>query len=156
MHNIVVGGCTVEETVRRLGLVFDRLRDTGLKLEPAKCSLFQPSESFLGHVVEANCIDTDPEKVWAIAGCPEPTNLEELRSFLGMAGYYRGHIHNYAAMATPLHDLTKKNVPWKWGQEEKEGYRGLIEALIGDTVLAHPLVEEEGWVLDTDASGYAL
>jgi hypothetical protein len=59
-------------------------------------------------------------------------------------------------MATPLHDLTKKNVPWKWGQEEREGYRGLIEALIGDTVLAHPLVEEEGWVLDTDASGYAL
>jgi hypothetical protein len=73
-----------------------------------------------------------------------------------MAGYYRSHIRNYATMATPLHDLTKKNVPWKWGQEEREGYRGLIEALIGDTVLAHPLVEEEGWVLDTDASGYAL
>jgi hypothetical protein len=94
MDDIVIGGCTVEETVRRLGLVFDRLRDTGLKLKPAKCSLFQPSVSFLGHVVDASGIDTDPEKVRAIAGRPEPTNLEELRSFLGMAGYYRGHIRN--------------------------------------------------------------
>jgi hypothetical protein len=83
MDDIVVGGCTVDETVRRLGLVFDMLRDSGLKLKPAKCSLFQPSVSFLGHVVDASGINTDPEKVRAIAGCPEPTNLEELPATTG-------------------------------------------------------------------------
>jgi hypothetical protein len=59
-------------------------------------------------------------------------------------------------MATPLHDLTKKNVPWVWGPRESEGHRGLVQALLGDTVLTHPRVDEEGWFVDTDASGYAL
>jgi hypothetical protein len=87
IDDIVVGGPTVQETVRHLGLIFDRLREAGLKLKPAKCSLFQLSVAFLGHVVSAEGITTDPEKVRAISERPEPRNLEELRSFLGMAGY---------------------------------------------------------------------
>jgi hypothetical protein len=63
IDDIVVGGPTVQETVRRLVLLFDRLRDTKLMLKPAKCSLFRPSVSFLGHVVSAQGINTDPEKV---------------------------------------------------------------------------------------------
>jgi hypothetical protein len=156
IDDIVVGGPTVQETVRRLGLVFERLREAKLKLKPAKCSLFKPSVAFLGHVVNAQGINTDPEKVRAIAERPEPRNLEELWSFLGMARYYRGHIKDYAQMATPLHDLTKKNTPWTWGPVESEGYRSLVVALSGDTILAHPRVNEEGWIVDTDASGYAL
>jgi hypothetical protein len=75
IDDIVVGGPTVQETVRRLSLVFDRLREAGLKLKPAKCSLFQPSVAFLGHVVSAEGITTDPEKVRAISERAKPRNL---------------------------------------------------------------------------------
>jgi hypothetical protein len=98
----------------------------------------------------------DPDKIRVVTERREPANLEELRFFLGMTGYYRGHIKDYAHMASPLHALTKKNVPWKWGPEEVKGYHRFLTALVGDTVLAHPRVEDEGWILDTDASGYAL
>jgi hypothetical protein len=127
-------------------------------LKPAKCSLFRPSVAFLGHLVSAQGINTDPEKVRAIAERPEPHNLEELRSFLGMAEYYRGHIQDFAQMATPLQDLTKKNCLWKWGPLESEGYRGLVTSLMGDTILSHPQVEEEeeGWIVNNDVSGYTL
>jgi hypothetical protein len=111
IDGIVVGGPTVPETVRRLGLVFDRLREARLMLKPAKFSLFRLSVAFLGHLVSVQGINIDSEKVRAIVERPEPHNLEELRSFLGMAGYYRGHIQDYAQMATPLYDLTKKNSP---------------------------------------------
>jgi hypothetical protein len=63
IDDMVVGGPTVQETVRGLGLVFDRLQDAKLMLKPAKCSLFRPSVSFLGHVVSAQGINTDPDKV---------------------------------------------------------------------------------------------
>jgi hypothetical protein len=102
--------------------------------------------TFLGHAVSED----------GISKRKEPANLEELRSFLGMTGYYRGHIKNYAYMASPLHALTKKNAPWKWEPDEAQGYRCLLNALVGDTILGHLKVEDERWVLDTDASGYAL
>jgi hypothetical protein len=89
IDDIVVGGPTVEETDRRLAMVFNRMRDAKLMLKPAKCSLFMPSVLFLGHVVSAQGINTDPEMIRAIVARPEPRNLEELRPFLGMAGYYR-------------------------------------------------------------------
>jgi hypothetical protein len=94
----------------------------------------------LGHVVSEKGIDVDPDKVRVVNERREPANLEELRSFLGMTGYYRGHIKGYAHMASPLHALTKKNVPWKWGPDEAKGYHGLLTALVGDTILAHPRV----------------
>jgi hypothetical protein len=107
-------------------------------------------------MVSERGIDVDPDKVCVVHERGEPTNLEELRSFLGMTGYYRGHIKDYAHMASPLHALTKKNVPWEWGPDEGKGYHRLLTTLVGNTMFAHPRVEEEGWILDTDASGYAL
>ena len=101
-------------------------------------------------------ISTDPSKTAALTERPRPRNVEDLRSFLGLAGYYRDHIHSYAEMAAPLTELTKKAVRWQWGGLEEKAYQSLIKALTGDTVLAHPRVDQGGWIVDTDASGQAL
>lgn len=75
VDDIVVGGPTVAETVRRLGLVWTRLRDAGLKLKPAKCDLFRASVTFLGHVISEEGVDTDPEKITALTGRDRPASL---------------------------------------------------------------------------------
>jgi hypothetical protein len=106
IDDIVVEGPTVSEVVRRLGLVFDRLRGVNLKLKPAKCNLFQKSVTFLGHVVSEQGINTDPEKVKALRERLEPRCLENVGSFLGLVGYYRSHVPQYADIAVLCPCLT--------------------------------------------------
>ena len=80
---------TFEEHLSRLRSVFKRLREAGLKLKPQKCAFLQQKVSFLGHVVSAEGIHTDPEKTSAICDWPTPTNASELKGFLGFVTYYR-------------------------------------------------------------------
>ena len=112
--------------------------------------------TFLGHVISEHGVDTDPGKISALTQRAQPNCVEDVRSFLGLAGYYREHVRNYADMAAPLHALTKKGVDWQWDSEEEEAYRGLVAALTSDTLLAHPRLDDGGWIVDTDASGRAL
>ena len=102
-------------------------------LKPEKCDLFRKSVTFLGHTVDENGISTDPAKISALTKRPRPRSVEDVRSFLGLAGYYRDHIPNYADIAAPMTELTKKSKEWQWLEEEEESYRGLIDALTGDT-----------------------
>jgi hypothetical protein len=93
--------------------VFDRLRGVNLELKPSKRNLFQKSVTFLGHVVSEQGIKTDPEKVKAVRERHEPKCLEDIRSFLGQVGYYRSHVLQYADIAAPLFDLTRKSRDWR-------------------------------------------
>ena len=102
IDDIVVAGPTIEETVRRLGLVWERLRAAGLKLKPSKCTLFRPEVAFLGHTVDKNGVDTDPSKIAALTERRRPGCVEDIRSFLGLAGYYRDHVGGYAELVAPL------------------------------------------------------
>ena len=151
VDDIVVAGPTVEETTRCLGLVWKSLRGAGLKLKPSKCDLFWPSVTFLGHVVSEQGVDTDPGKITALTQRPRPNCIEDVRSFLGLAAYYRDHVQNYADIAAPLHALMKKGVSWTWDGEEEWAYQGLVATLTSDTLLAHPCLNDGGWVVDTDA-----
>ena len=85
-----------------------------------------------------------------------PNTVEDVRSFLGLARYYREHVQNYADIAAPLHALTKKGILWQWTEEAEEAYQGLVAALTSETLLAHLRLDEGGWVVDTDSSGWAL
>ena len=87
--------------------VFRRLRDANVKLNPKKCSFFKQRVEYLGHVVTPEGISPNPDKVRVVQEYPTPTNLKELRSFLGLANYYR----RFSNTANPLNALTKKNVP---------------------------------------------
>jgi len=85
LDDIIVYSSSVEEHIERLGLVFERLRAANLKLKPSKCSLLRTEVNFLGHVLSGDRVSTDPEKIRAVRDWPVPTDIKEVRSFLGLA-----------------------------------------------------------------------
>jgi len=155
LDDVIVFGRTFEEHARRLSEVFARLRDANLKLKPSKCKLFQKKVSFLGHVITEEGISPDPEKIKAVVDWPRPKSLRETRAFIGLASYYRRHIFGFAAIARPLHELTKKGERFHWDTPQEEAFKKLKECLTTAPVLAAPL-QEGRYVLDTDSSDFAL
>ena len=155
LDDIIVMSTSFEQHLERLSKVFDRLRTAGLKLKPSKCHLFQTRVKFLGSVVSESGIEPDPDKVKTVAEWPIPTTLTELRSFVALASYYRRHIQNFAEIARPLHNLTKKGCPFQWGIDQQRAFEELKHKLVNYPVLANPLPEGE-YVVDTDASDEAL
>ena len=110
---------------------------------------------FLGHIVSAEGVSVDPEKIEAIRDWPRPTNATEIRSFLGLAGYYRRFVKGFASMAQPMTKLTGKDVPFVWSRECEEGFVSLKEMLTSTPVLALP-EHGEPYMVYTDASGVGL
>ena len=132
-----------------------KMRSAGFKLKPEKCSLMQKSISFLGHVVSGDGIATDPEKIKVVSEWPVPTSVKEVRSFLGLAGYYRRFVKDYAGIAAPLHALTRKNQPFVWTAETMTAFETLRKALISPPILAMPNDLGE-LILDTDACDHSV
>ena len=89
----------------RLRAVFEKLKQVGLKLKPSKCELFRQEVIYLGHVVSKDDIQTNPKKVEAIHKWPVPSNVMEVRSFLGFTNYYHRFIKKYAQVVKPLYKL---------------------------------------------------
>ena len=118
--------------------VFQRIREAGLKLSPPKCSLALQEVTFLGHIVSARGVEPDPKKLAAISATPPPTTVTQVRSFLGLAGYYRRFIKNFSSIATPLHNLTHHGVPWKWTEECNTAFNTLKDKLTSAPIVAFP------------------
>ena len=156
LDDIIIWASTFEDHIRRLRLVFDRIRAAGLKLKPTKCHFLRKEVAFLGHVVSSDGIKTDPEKVKAVKTWPEPVNVKELQSFLGLAGYYRKFILGFSIIAEPLYKLCRKNVPFGWQQEQQAAFEELKDRLVSAPVLAYPDFSPAAgsFILDTDASQY--
>ena len=105
LDDVVVYAPSVEEHLRRLEGVFQKLKDAGLKLKASKCELFKKSISYLGHVVSEEGVRTDPKKIEAVQKWPRPHNVHTVRKFLGFVNYYRKFIKDYAKIARPLYNL---------------------------------------------------
>lgn len=113
LDDIIVVGNTIEDMIQNLTLVFDRLLAAGLKLKARKCTLFAKEVEYLGHIVSERGIATSPKKIKEVKKWPVAFNLTELRSFVGFCSYYRRFVPNFAMIAKPLHDLTKKNITFR-------------------------------------------
>ena len=179
LDDLIVFSETLEEHEARLMRVLQRLKDYGLKLSPEKCHFFKSSVKYLGHVVDAQGVHTDPEKISALKTWPCPTNREELERFLGFAGYYRRFVEGYSKIAKPLNALkagcnrprkrgkaykrpcpkgpVNSRVPFgdEWTSECNLAFKTLVERLTSAPILAFA-DPKLPYVLHTDASGEGL
>jgi len=110
IDDIIVYSDNFADHLTRLEQVFKRFEESGLKLKAKKCFFAQEEVTFLGHCVNAKGISPDKEKVSAISNFPRPTNVSELRSFVGLISYYRKFIADFANKAAPFHQLLRKNI----------------------------------------------
>ena len=155
LDDVIVFATSFRQSLERTGEILSRLLATGLKLKPCKCHLFQKQVSYLGHIVSEEGIATDPRKVEVVQNWPTPENVTELRSFLGLASYYRRYIHEFAHVARPLHKLTEANVNFLWDGDCQNAFEKLKHKLTTAPVLAYPQPDAP-FILDTDASNHAI
>ena len=151
LDDIIIIGRTFLEHLNNLKNVFTRLREAGLKLQPPKCAFCQKKVSFLGHVVSADGVATDPSKLDKVQNWPTPTSQKDVQKFLGLANYYRRFTQDFAKVAKPLHKLTEKTTQFKWTLECQDSFTLLKQKLTSAPVLAFPDFEQS-FILDTDAS----
>jgi hypothetical protein len=145
-----------EQMMTRLGDVFERLRWAGLSMKASKCILFAIRAEYLGHVISREGLSMDPKKIQAVADWDpkEINSIEKVRSFLGLCGYYRKFVKDFAAKAAPLSDLTVKGVDVAT-QSQSEDCQQAIEilkqALISEPILMAPNFEKE-FIVSSDAA----
>ena len=155
LDDIVVFSDCEKTHVKNLQTVFDRLNQHGLTLNPKKCVFGLEELKLLGYIINGKGIRADPTKVEAIQQLAHPVDKKGVQSFLGMAGYYRQCIPNYAHVPEPLVALTRKDVPFHWGKEQEGAYQALKELLVSEKVMAHPQPDRK-YILYTDACDYAV
>ena len=138
LDDIIVYSKTEEEHLSHLEEVFKRLRKAGLKCNAEKCEFMKDKVAFLGHIISAEGIAPNQQKVQAVREIKPPTTVTEVKSFLGMAGYYRKFIKNFSSIAEPITELTKLGVEFYWSHECQQAFDHLKKALTTSPILAHP------------------
>ena len=137
LDDILITGEDDAEHLRNLEEVFRRLEHHGLHLKKAKCEFMQSSVDYLGYHVDAQGLHTMPSKLDAITHAPEPQNVTQLRSFLGLLNYYGKFILNLATLIHPLNRLLCKDVRWKWDSECAQAFAEAKQVLTSSKVLVH-------------------
>ncbi|BBG94135.1 transposable element gene [Prunus dulcis] len=151
IDDILVYSQTLEGHKKHLRLVLRTLRRKQLYAKFSKCQFWLDRVIFLGHVISAEGIYVDPQKVEAIVNWVQPTSVTEIRSFLGLAGYYRRFVEGFASIAAPLTRLTRKDVAFEWTEECEQSFQELKKRLTTAPVLALP--DNAGnFVIYSDAS----
>ena len=129
-------------------------REHKLSLKPEKCHFLQKEIPYLGHYISGEGIRPDPVKLAGIKDWPPPRTVSELRSYLGLVGYYRRYMRDFSLVARPLNDLLRKDATWKWEEPQKHAFQELKDILLRDVFLLHPDQDKE-FILETDASQFA-
>ena len=160
LDDILITNTTWEEHLDTIHRVFRKLRTAGLSVNFAKCNFAASAQEFLGMMVDINGIRPAPSKMEAVAKMPRPTNIEELRAFLGLTGYLRQFVENYSIIAAPLTNILRnkefatkraRKFPIPWTVEQEGAFTSLKKSLASPTVLAFPDWNQP-FTLHTDAS----
>ncbi|KAF8087011.1 hypothetical protein N665_0603s0013 [Sinapis alba] len=155
IDDILIYSRSAEEHGRHLRLVLERLRDQKLFAKLSKCRFWKREVGFLGHRVLEQGVVVDPENISTIKYWPLPTSVTEIRSFLGLAGYYRKFVIGFASISKPLTRLTGKGVAYEWSSEIEEAFNKLKEALTSAPILVLPKPNRP-YIVYTDASHVGL
>ncbi|KAA0035500.1 pol protein [Cucumis melo var. makuwa] len=126
------------EREEHLRMILQTLWDNKLYAKFSKCEFWLKQVSFLGHVVSKAGVSVDPTKIEAITSWPRPSTVSEVRSFLGLAGYYRRFVKNFSRIATPLIQLTRKGAPFVWSKACEDSFQNIKQKLVTAPVLTVP------------------
>ena len=154
MDDIIIYSATPQEHLITLADTLERLANAGLKINPSKTTLVRQEVNYLGHVISAQGISPNPDKIAAIRDLKPPTSVREVRMFLGLTGYFRKFVEAYAILAEPLYGLTKKHARFQWTEQHQAGFELLKERLCTAPVLAYPRRDRKS-IVDCDASDIA-
>lgn len=159
IDDILVASVSEREHLHHLEILFQRLRDYGIVVNPSKCVFGQPRVKFLGYLVSSAGTSPLPEKVEAIQNYPKPVTAKQLRRFLGMINFYRRFMPKAAATQAPLNELLKDRVRGKdilrWTSEATDAFEASKEGVAQAASLAHPKMDEPLAVF-CDASDFAV
>jgi len=122
VDDVLVMSSTFEEHVQRLHEIFDTLEKANLTLKLAKCSFFQKSVKYLGHILSKSGLSPSPALISPIMDWPVPTNAKLVQKFLGLSAYYRTFIRNFSEIAKPLYHLTNKDEKFLWTDECQQSF----------------------------------
>ena len=136
-------------------VVLQRLRDHRLYAKFSKCEFWLDSVEFLGHTISSEGISVDPSKIQEVVDWKPPTSVHQIRSFLGLAGYYRRFIPDFSRIAKPMMELLKKGVKFVWDDKCEEAFHTLRAQLTTAPMLAQP-DNTKPFDVYCDASGTGL
>lgn len=155
IDDVIVWSRTLEEHVEHLRKVFEVCNSVNLRLRRDKCSLARRQVEYLGHIVSAEGLRPGARNVEKLLAMRKPNNTSDVRSFLGMTGYFRRFIPDYATVAEPLTKLLKKEATFVWEEEQALAFEKLKVVLTSPPILAFP-DSDKLQILTTDASGRGI
>ena len=153
LDDIVVTGTSEEEHLHNLEKLLRRLEEAGVRLKREKCVFFATQVEYLGHLIDKDGLHPSPSKVKAVKDAPTPSNLTELRAFLGLINYYRKFIPNVSTELSTLYSLLQKDNQWSWGPKEECFQKA--KSLMSPTLLVH-FNPNKPLILSCDASSIWL
>ena len=155
IDDVLIYSKTFDQHLLDIESVLQILHSNQLYAKESKCEWVKHQVKFLGHIIGEQGIAMDPDKVRSIVGWPTPQTVHDVRSFMGLAGYYRKFVKNYSDMTTCLSELTKKNVKFIWTEQRQLTFEKLKQCISSAPVLISPHMDK-AFVVETDASGYGV
>ncbi|XP_014660198.1 uncharacterized protein LOC106804165 [Setaria italica] len=155
IDDILIYSKIAEEHKEHLRIVLERLRQHQLYTKFSKCELWMEEVAFLGHVLSTKGVAVDPAKIEVVTEWEQPCNMIEIRSFLGLAGYYRRFIENFSKKAKPMTELLKNNVKFVWSEACEKSFQELKSRLTTNPVLTLLDIKKD-FVVYCDASKQGL
>lgn len=160
LDDIIIATPTFEEHLKLLSIVKNRLQDAHLTINISKCEFLKTSLVYLGLVVGQNSLRTDPNKVSTMVNYPRPTNVTEVRRFIGLCSWYRRFIKEFSTLMSPINDLIKgkgriKKQKIEWTLEAEQSFLRIKQALVSAPILCQPDFTQK-FIIQCDASDTGL
>ena len=155
LDDILIFSKNLEEHHDHVRQVLKKLIENNLYAKLTKCEFDKSEVEFLGYVISGTGVSTDPKKIKSIKEWPVPQCVKDVQRFVGLCNYYRRFVENFADIAKPLHQLTRKNVQFKWTNECNKSFLELKKRLTTSPVLIHPDPQKQ-YIVECDASNLAI
>lgn len=155
LDDVIIYSSNFDQHCERLNKVLSRFRQHHLRVKLSKCIFGAKQVKYLGHLISEQGVRPDPAKVEVVRDISTPTSVKAVRSFLGLASYYRRFIRGFSTLAAPLTHLTKKNARFQWTDDCETAFQTIKQLLCSAPVLSYPKFDRE-FILQTDASDVGL